>query len=235
MEIKLATFNFKRDENRKYDQIVRHLNKPNESPIRFAFTTDYDNGAVPKCPHCRTYLFPQEVSKAMWCCKKGQMLSLYKPWTQPTDEYRNHCIGNFPDAKLFRLHSRALNLTFSFAAFGIKYGAVDQSFAPPYFMKVNGMPYWRMLFANNASEPPANPLHMYIYDSDYNIKDTLLPQRGCKPKPRAPYRSSRHSRRSRPNARRRSPRSILTESSRNAALMSQFASLATFKFVSIII
>jgi hypothetical protein len=34
-----------------------------------------------------------------------------------------------------------------------------------------------MLFANNASEPPANPLHMYIYDSDYNIKDTLLPQR----------------------------------------------------------
>jgi hypothetical protein len=70
-----------------------------------------------------------------------------------------------------------LNLTFAFAAFGIKYGAVDQSFAPPYFMKVNGMPYWRMLFANNASEPPANPLHMYIYDSDYNIKDTLLPQR----------------------------------------------------------
>jgi hypothetical protein len=37
------------------------------------------------------------------------------------------------------------------------------------------------------------------------------------------------------SARRRSPRSILTESSRNAALMSQFASLATFKSVSIII
>jgi hypothetical protein len=69
-----------------------------------------------------------------------------------------------------------LNLTFSFAAFGIKYGAVDQSFAPPYFMKVNGMPYWRMLFANNASESPANPLHMYIYDSDYQIKDNPLPQ-----------------------------------------------------------
>ena len=101
----------------------------------------------------------------MWCCKKGQMLSLYKPWTQPTDEYRNHCIGNFANAKLFRLHSRALNLTYSFAAFGIKFGAVDQSFAPPYFMKVNGVPYWRMLFANNASEPPANPLHMYMYDS----------------------------------------------------------------------
>jgi hypothetical protein len=93
MEIKLATYNFKRDENRKYDQIVRRLNKPNESPIHFAFTTDYDDDAVPKCPHCRTYLFPQEVSKAMWCCKKGQMLSLYKPWTQPTDEYREHCIG----------------------------------------------------------------------------------------------------------------------------------------------
>jgi hypothetical protein len=38
------------------------------------------------------------------------------------------------------------------------------------------MPYWRMLFANNASEPPANPLHMYIYDSDYHIKDDPLPQ-----------------------------------------------------------
>ena len=50
MEIKLATFNFKRDENRKYDQIVRRLNKPNESPIHFAFTTDYDDDAVPKCP-----------------------------------------------------------------------------------------------------------------------------------------------------------------------------------------
>ena len=80
MEIKLATYNFKRDENRKYDQIVRRLNKPNESPIHFAFATDYDDDAVPKCPHCRTYLFPQEVSKAMWCCKTGQMLSLYKPF-----------------------------------------------------------------------------------------------------------------------------------------------------------
>ena len=111
MEIKLASHSFKCDANRKYDQTVRRLNKPSESPIHFAFTTDYDDDSVPKCPHCRTYLFPQEVSKAMWCCKKGQMLSLYKPWTQPTDEYRGHCIGNFANAKLFRLHSRALNLT----------------------------------------------------------------------------------------------------------------------------
>jgi hypothetical protein len=50
-------------------------------------------------------------------------------------------------------------------------GAVDQSFAPPYFMKVNGMPYYRMLFVNNASEPLANPLHMYHYDSDYQLRD----------------------------------------------------------------
>jgi hypothetical protein len=69
------------------------------------------------------------------------------------------------------MHSRSLNLTFSFAAFGVKYGAVDQSFAPPYFMKVNGMPYYRMLFVNNASEPPANPLHMYQYDLDYQLRD----------------------------------------------------------------
>jgi hypothetical protein len=72
MEIKLATYNFNRDENCKYDQIVRRLNKPNYSPIHFAFTTYYDDDAVPKCPHCRTYLFPQEVSKAMWCRKKGK-------------------------------------------------------------------------------------------------------------------------------------------------------------------
>jgi hypothetical protein len=48
--------------------------------------------------------------------------------------------------------ARALNLTFSFAAFGIKYGAVDQSFAPPYFMKVNGMPYWRMLLGQATAQ-----------------------------------------------------------------------------------
>ncbi len=144
---------------------MRRLNKPSESPVHFAFTTDYDDDSVPKCPHCRTYLFPKKLARQRGVAKKGQMLSLYKPWTQPTDEYRNHCIGNFANAKLFRLHSRALNLTYSFAAFGIKFGAVDQSFAPPYFMKVNGVPYWRMLFANNASEPPANPLHMYMYDS----------------------------------------------------------------------
>ena len=44
-------------------------------------------------------------------------------------------------------------------------------------MKVNGMPYYRMLFANSASEPPANPLHMYMYDSDYQLRDNPLPQR----------------------------------------------------------
>ena len=118
-----------------------------------------------------------KLARQCGAAKKGRCYHHYKPCTQPTSEYRNYCIGNFANAKLFRLHSRALNLTYSFAAFGIKFGAVDQSFAPPYFMKVNGVPYWRMLFANNASEPPANPLHMYIYDSDYNIKDTLLPQR----------------------------------------------------------
>jgi hypothetical protein len=37
--IKLATYNLKRDENRKYDQIGRRLNKLNVSPIHFAFTT----------------------------------------------------------------------------------------------------------------------------------------------------------------------------------------------------
>jgi hypothetical protein len=43
MEIKLATFNFKRDENRKYDQIVRRLNKPNaDIPRKKAYSA---NGA----------------------------------------------------------------------------------------------------------------------------------------------------------------------------------------------
>ena len=44
-------------------------------------------------------------------------------------------------------------------------------------MKVNGMPYYRMLFANSASEPPSNPLHMYMYDSDYQLRDNPLPHR----------------------------------------------------------
>ena len=44
-------------------------------------------------------------------------------------------------------------------------------------MKVNGMPDYRMLLVNNASEPPANLLHMYMYDSDYQLKDNPLPPR----------------------------------------------------------
>jgi hypothetical protein len=103
LEIKLATYSFKRNENRKYNQIVRRLNKSNKFPIHFAFTTDYDDDSVPKFPHCRTYLFPQDVSPAMWCRKRGQVLSIYKPRThwQLTDEYRDHCIGDFPAARPF--------------------------------------------------------------------------------------------------------------------------------------
>ena len=51
IEIKLASYSFKCNANLKYDQTVRRLNKPSESPIHFAFTTDYDDDSVPKCPH----------------------------------------------------------------------------------------------------------------------------------------------------------------------------------------
>jgi hypothetical protein len=80
MEIKLAAYySFKCDENRKYDQIVRRLNKPNESPIhfKFAFTADYDDDAGPKCPHCRTYLLHyshKKLAKQCGAAKKGHML-----------------------------------------------------------------------------------------------------------------------------------------------------------------
>ena len=73
------------------------------------------------------------------------MLDMHNPWTQPTDDFRNHCIGDFANAKQFRTDSRRLNMMFSFAAYGIKYGEVDKSRKPPYFMKINGMPYYRML------------------------------------------------------------------------------------------
>ena len=134
LEVKRASHNFMRDANREYDRRMRELSKPTQSPINFAFTTDYDDDSVPKCPFCRTYLFPQEVSKKMWCCGGGKMLSMHNPWTQPTDEFRDHCTGDFANAKLFRAESRRLNMTFSFAAYGIKYGEVDKSRQPPYFI-----------------------------------------------------------------------------------------------------
>ena len=41
----------------------------------------------------------------------------------------------------------------------------------------NSMPHYRMSFANSASEPPANILHMYMYDSNHQLRDNPLPQR----------------------------------------------------------
>ena len=168
LEIKRASHTFRRDANREYDRRMRELNKLTQSPINFAFTADYTDDSVPKCPFCRTYLFPQETSKKMWCCGGGKMLELYRPWSQPTDDFRNHCTGDFANAKLFRSESRRLNMTFAFAAYGIKYGQVDSSRKPPYFLKINGIPYYRILTVGNETDEPTNPLHMYMYDSQYN-------------------------------------------------------------------
>ena len=63
LEVKRASHNFMRDANREYDRRMREVNKPTQSPINFAFTTNYDDDSVPKCPFYRTYLFPQEVSR----------------------------------------------------------------------------------------------------------------------------------------------------------------------------
>ena len=167
LQIKRTSHTFKRDANREYDRRMRELNKLTQSPINFAFTTDYTDDSVPKCPFCRTYLFPQETSKKMWCCGGGKMLELYRPWSQPTDDFRNHCTGDFANAKLFRSESRRLNMTFAFAAYGIKYGQVDSSRKPPYFLKINGIPYYRILTVGNETDEPTNPLHMYMYDSQY--------------------------------------------------------------------
>jgi hypothetical protein len=134
---------------------INQIKLRSTSPLQHT-TTTMGTGPLAKCTHCRTYLFPchlckvrdvckvgvQEVSKAMWCCKKGHMP--YAIVIQAVDTANRRIqkwIGSFSDARQFRMHSRrrSLNLACSFAAFGIKYGAVDQLSAPPYFMKVNGI------------------------------------------------------------------------------------------------
>ena len=35
-------------------------------------------------------------------------------------------------------------------------------------MKISGIPYYRMLVVGNESDVPTDPLHMYMYDSNYN-------------------------------------------------------------------
>ncbi len=90
MEITLATYNFKRDENRKYDQIVRRLNKPNDSPIHFAFTTDYDDA---QNAHIAAHIYSRKkLAKQCGAAKRANAIVI-----QVVDT------ANFGDAKEKRL------------------------------------------------------------------------------------------------------------------------------------
>ena len=73
MKIKLASYSFKCDANRKYDQTVRRLNKLSESPIHFAFTTDYDDDIVFQNAHIAARICSRKKS-ARQCgvAKKGR-------------------------------------------------------------------------------------------------------------------------------------------------------------------
>ena len=42
-----ASHDFMRNANLKYDRRMRELNNPTQSPINFAFTTNYDDDSVP--------------------------------------------------------------------------------------------------------------------------------------------------------------------------------------------
>jgi hypothetical protein len=42
-----ASHDFMRNANLKYDRRMRKLNNPTQSPINFAFTTNYDDDSVP--------------------------------------------------------------------------------------------------------------------------------------------------------------------------------------------
>jgi hypothetical protein len=84
---------------------INQIKLRSTSPLQHT-TTTMSTGPLAKCTHCRPDLFPQEVSKAMWCCKKEHM-----PYAiGPANRRIQKCIGNFSDARQFRMHSRRRSL-----------------------------------------------------------------------------------------------------------------------------
>jgi len=93
MQLKRIARDFKNDRTREYESIQRKLNKRTEAPINFAMQHDYRHESVAKCKFCCAWLFWPETSQKEWCCGHGKYLPHMNPWTQPTDAFRELCIG----------------------------------------------------------------------------------------------------------------------------------------------
>ena len=171
LQLKRIARDFKNDRTREYENVQRKLNKRTEAPINFAMKHDYEHESVAKCKFCRAWLFWPETSQKEWCCGQGKYLPQMNPWTQPTDEFRELCIGTSTNAKLFRANSRKLNNENSFASWGVKWGQEAEE-KYPNFLKVSGVTYYRLLHGDAKG-----PLQSYIRDVDYHYDGLKLPVR----------------------------------------------------------
>jgi hypothetical protein len=147
---------YHKDRKQEFLKSKRELDR--KWPVNFAFTTDYSSDSVPKCPECKTWLFPQELGRKQWCCEQGEVLrSVAQLKPIPDDTLQLYLMD-----KEFQRNSRKYNGLFCFASFGIQYGRmVKYSQGPPHALKLSGWIYERVMHADVKS----SPLHYYIHDA----------------------------------------------------------------------
>ena len=144
LELKSVAHAYKRTSSREYDRTKRELDHPSNAPIHFEFPTHQaqPDGTlrptiyaqdIPMCPLCLTWKFPQEMGRAKWCCRGGELIDVIAPWTQPTPEFRALCLDNSRAAIEFRASSRKYNNEVSFGSNGINYGATKNLPVPSFF------------------------------------------------------------------------------------------------------
>jgi len=144
LELKSVAHAYKRTSSREYDRTKRELDHPSNAPIHFEFPTHQaqPDGTlrpkiyaqdIPMCPLCLTWKFPQEMGRAKWCCRGGELIDVIAPWTQPTPEFRALCLDNSRAAIEFRASSRKYNNEVSFGSYGISYGAAKNLPVPSFF------------------------------------------------------------------------------------------------------
>ena len=106
------------------------------------------------------------------------------PWTQPTDAFRELCIGTSTNAKIFRANSRKLNNENSFASWGVKWGQeADEKY--PSFLKVSGLTYYRLLnerrrrrWRSTLKVPTSDYKHHTKVESSYLTELRITAQHG---------------------------------------------------------
>ena len=181
LELKSVAHAYKRTSSREYDRTKRELDHPSNAPIHFAFPTHQaqPDGTlrptiyaqdIPMCPLCLTWKFPQEMGRAKWCCRGGELIDVIAPWTQPTPEFRALCLDNTRAAIDFRASSRKYNNEVSFGSYGINYGAA-KTLPVPSFLTISGHTYCRVLSGEDDG-----PLKYYIYDPTYTRDTQLKPE-----------------------------------------------------------